>query len=166
MDIDPPPRRPGGPTDAELAKLGLPTHHVHYHSTADGRLVEDSDSQSRIRPASPKTGGVNPSTVASEPVEPPRALPLRGSSSDDDEYRDRIEEIDYLCNLNCGAEGQCFMVKDKRNTIMKRCLCPHGKYGEKCGFGEFFFFFFFWGGSEGRVCVWSQPRLIRPHLKE
>ena len=30
VDIDPPPRGPDDPSDEELEKLGLPTHHVHY----------------------------------------------------------------------------------------------------------------------------------------
>ena len=30
VDIDPPPRGPNDPSDEELERLGLPTHHVHY----------------------------------------------------------------------------------------------------------------------------------------
>ena len=46
-------------------------------------------------------------------------------------------EIDAFCNLECGAEGECLMErKDEGRPAEKRCLCPHGKRGDKCSNGE------------------------------
>ena len=70
-------------------------------------------------------------------VQPPLALPdSEQSSSDDFEYRDKVYEIDAFCNLECGAEGECLMERKGEDSVRKRCLCPHGKFGEKCSNGE------------------------------
>ena len=45
-------------------------------------------------------------------------------------------EIDAFCNLECGAEGECLMERKGEDSVQKRCLCPHGKFGEKCSNGE------------------------------
>ena len=55
--------------------------------------------------------------------------------------------IDAFCNLDCGADGECLMEREDgtggggNNVVRKRCLCPHGKYGEKCALGELFLVF-------------------------
>ena len=54
-------------------------------------------------------------------------------------YHDKVYEIDAFCNLDCGAEGECLMERASEgegNVVKKRCLCPHGKYGERCSLGE------------------------------
>ena len=170
VDIDPPPHRPNDPSDEELERLGLPTHHVHYHSRPDGTLVsdEDDDDKDEVKvkagePAGPaqfrpanrqpvERGDLAPLNADDDAVEPPRALPVFAharaaaeelapaqskTSGGEDEYPDRVYEIDAFCNLECGVEGECFMARDSKNTIKKRCLCPHGKYGEKCSLGTF-----------------------------
>ena len=64
----------------------------------------------------------------------------------------QLYEIDALCNLDCGVEGECYMTREAAgrtgsdvtgdgaaagsDVIRKRCLCPHGKYGERCALGE------------------------------
>ena len=45
-------------------------------------------------------------------------------------------EIDAFCNLECGAEGECLMERRGEDGVRKRCLCPHGKFAEKCANGE------------------------------
>lgn len=44
MDIDPPPHKASDPSDEELQRLGLPTHHVHY-SSVNGQLVEQKEAK-------------------------------------------------------------------------------------------------------------------------
>ncbi len=39
VDIDPPPRGPSDPSDEELRRLGLPTHHVHFSTDDDEEQV-------------------------------------------------------------------------------------------------------------------------------
>ena len=75
-------------------------------------------------------------------VQPPLALPdseepsAPGAPVEDFEYRDKVYEIDAFCNLECGAEGECLMERKGEDSVQKRCLCPHGKFGEKCSNGE------------------------------
>lgn len=163
VDIDPPPHQPNDPSDAELEKLGLPTHHVHYstgtaktHGNRPPKLSSPQGSESAIRPSNPDDDE-DPSNSF---IEPPRALPsISGAKKpnltlpknklplqfpptlkdqgDVEEYKDKVYEIDAFCNLECGVEGECFMTRNDKNIIKKRCLCPHGKYGEKCALGKF-----------------------------
>ncbi len=80
-------------------------------------------------------------------IDPPRALPVKGQDdgkkddaddADGNEYLDLVYNIDAFCNLDCGADGECFMQREghEGNVVRKRCLCPHGKYGERCKLGE------------------------------
>ncbi len=69
------------------------------------------------------------------------------SEEEDDSYEDRVYGIDAFCNLDCGADGECLMEREDGtagggNVVRKRCLCPHGKYGEKCALGELFLVWF------------------------
>ena len=61
---------------------------------------------------------------------------MEDQMTDDFEYRDRVYEIDAFCNLDCGFEGECLMERETGGSIKKRCLCPHGKFGEKCSMGK------------------------------
>eukprot|EP00095_Tigriopus_kingsejongensis_P003764 snap_masked-scaffold965_size75845-processed-gene-0.0 protein:Tk03764 transcript:snap_masked-scaffold965_size75845-processed-gene-0.0-mRNA-1 annotation:"PREDICTED: pikachurin" len=155
VDIDPPPHQPNDPSDAELEKLGLPTHHVHYSTrTAPGESGSPQPgSESVIRPITSDEAEPNLAP------DPPRALPSlsgvaawpahsepklnqpSGSRNQlpeaDGDYKDKVYEIDAFCNLECGVEGECFMTRDDKNVIKKRCLCPHGKYGEKCALDRY-----------------------------
>ena len=79
-------------------------------------------------------------------MQPPLALPdveepPPAPATDDFEYRDKVYEIDAFCNLECGAEGECLMERkgeDGDGTVVrKRCLCPHGKFGERCSNDKF-----------------------------
>lgn len=178
VDIDPPPSKPGDatPTEEELRKLGLPSHHVHYSSSAissknninynnledqfilpaseprkhpSEELLEPSDihltyseTDDKVQWTDPKEREWNSysnyqewNTLfgedggSGEEPEPPRALPAV------EEYKDHVFEIDAFCNLDCG-NGECFMERAEADAIKKRCLCPLGKTGEKCGRGE------------------------------
>ncbi|XP_059078305.1 pikachurin-like [Tigriopus californicus] len=161
VDIDPPPHQPNDPSDAELEKLGLPTHHVHYSTgTAEAHGSRQlsslpQGSQSPIRP-SKLDDDEDPSHSF---IEPPRVLPsisgarnppnltrpkskllpppTKADQGDVEEYKDKVYEIDAFCNLECGVEGECFMTRNEKNIIKKRCLCPHGKYGEKCALDRY-----------------------------
>ena len=78
-------------------------------------------------------------------MQPPLALPdveepPPAPATDDFEYRDKVYEIDAFCNLECGAEGECLMERtgeEDGTTVRKRCLCPHGKFGERCSNDKF-----------------------------
>ena len=155
VDIDPPPHKPGDPSDETLAKLGLPTHHVHYKAGEDNEILRPDDirivkyNDASTAGSDERTGGdtgqgtlirlseeekkqlLDPEVETGPEV--PRALPIR----EEDEYRDKVYEIDAFCNLDCGVEGECFMSRnEKEDTIKKRCLCPHGKFGKKCSMGK------------------------------
>lgn len=175
VDIDPPPRRPDDPSDEELERLGLPTHHVHYSASAAAttaaKMKDDDTGNKNLKAGGPGNRLVRLSAserlelfaeegedltdgggdryesfsanydAALNEVEPPRALPDREEAAadlphqDELEYRDRVYEIDAFCNLDCGFEGECFMERESGGDIKKRCLCPHGKFGEKCSMG-------------------------------
>ncbi len=49
MDIDPPPRGPDDPSDQQLERLGLPTHHVHF-STDQQQQEEEEEREEILRP--------------------------------------------------------------------------------------------------------------------
>ena len=115
------------------------------------RLVKVSDSERRELNLDGSTINWDPmtplNTAAGDDqieMEPPRALPDQqepqteaGSDGDggEDGYRDRMYDLEVLCNLDCGVEGECFMTRED-GGIKKRCLCPHGKFGERCSLGR------------------------------
>jgi len=174
VDIEPPPRKPGeGPTDEELRRLGLPTHHVHFNADSDDQTAEKEVVQTRPEAHQPEILRPNdisivtyddkraPQWMADDPgayfgpknpvgwsdwtkyeeddgpPELPRALP--DTEVDGEErYADRVYEIDAICDMNCGEQGECAAdrVEEGVAVIRKRCLCPMGKHGEGCSLGE------------------------------
>ena len=117
----------------------------YKHSTDDSASSLRKSEKSRQTGNGDSSGWKNEQEQEKAHVDPPRALPISGlnnmqkqanKSSSESEYKDRVYDIDAFCNLECGAEGECFMSRSKGNIIKKRCLCPHGKFGEKCAMGK------------------------------
>lgn len=81
--------------------------------------------------------------------EPPRALPSKeqhpvhhGDLSDrippsEVTFEDKIYTLEAMCDLDCGLRGTCLLERLEKDSLRKRCLCPAGKTGEKCAFGEY-----------------------------
>ena len=51
-------------------------------------------------------------------------------------FEDKIYTLEAMCDLDCGGRGTCLLEKLEKDSLRKRCLCPVGKTGEKCAFGE------------------------------
>ena len=151
MDIEPP-EDGERLSDDQLAKLGLPSKHIHYtaasgaghgaellqpadiqvsYADSDQELTRDSVIRDTWEPRGDTldtrdTGYVFvPELENEEVVEPPRALPDTGASY---ALEDNIYNVDAYCGLDCGG-GECVVTE----AGVKRCLCPPGWGGAGCG---------------------------------
>ncbi|CAB4065123.1 unnamed protein product [Lepeophtheirus salmonis] len=127
VDIDPPQRGKNDLSEAEMKSLGLPSHHVHYTSSS----IETLGSSSPIKEELLEPGDIQ---VTYENDDDKSRKARLNEGEEEEFYRDKMFEIDAYCNMDCGDRGSCFMerVQKEEEVIMKRCLCPLGKHGEKC----------------------------------
>ena len=150
MDIEPPEESDADKlSEDQLAKLGLPSKHIHYTAATDNggqtaELLQPADIQVSYADATdtdtvprdsehvilwPGSQTRDSDTVDVPELEyeeiddlAPRVLP-----DTDQGLVDRIYNVDAYCGLSCGA-GECRILDNGH----KKCLCPAGWGGARC----------------------------------
>ena len=148
VDIEPPEESDDDKlTEDQLAKLGLPSKHIHYTAAAESgntaellqpadiqvsyadtadTVSENHDSEHVILwpgSALPRDT-VDVPELENEEIDFPRALP---DIAVDRQLVDNIYNVDAYCGLSCGG-GQCKILQ----SGLKKCLCPPGWTGPSC----------------------------------